>query len=816
MTHHPRIASLDTETYGACERTDDGRPLPLQTTFHPKRSLHTDRVPLQDLVLCVALTLPVEDPRCPGQTSSSLMTTRTPLGQTWDGSLLSRLVPGSTLLFRMDRPAERDLLRAWLLHLDTLLLMNGPFDLMYLRAWPDFRYVLDGRHFCIDVSHLNYLESEVRPERSLKTMGPVLRTHRYEEGDTLKGGLRFPHPSWVDPKKPGRGLHPYCGSDTHNTMLAGSELARRIVRRWWQCSTSSATSPLPSSSPSSPSVSSTGSATSSSGTAKLSPFCLRFYNDTIWSVVRMSEAGLPFSIPQLEALQARLTSQADQAKLRAERDFGLILEGPGSSKSKAAFLDRVIDIIDGVPPRPAPSLSGSSTQPALSATPEGMQAGAAPSTLSSANLKTPSKPTTSTARSVRDHPLLQLTEKTRAVSVSEENRRLLGGLLPPGHELHGALEAWLAHTQAQKLISSYTFKLLHHRRNDPDDRASTLIRQPGDAVGMSYPTWFIVPSPAKDSGGGEGGTLQARITCKNGSHQTDPPQIKECRCSRFGPDEGVLATMDIDQAELRSGTVLSGDEGMLAEYRKPKPDLHGARAIQVFGPDVVKRPGYRSGDMRIDPRQWGKQFNFADFFLASAARMQRTILELSGQLMPLDFFLNIERTRPQQRPGLWAWQVSLAESAERDGHLILPFTGQSRAFLGFKIDQRRLAKGELKGVGRGSGDEAGKNVISEIVNFPVQASAGNTLLRIQACLHQTLPSINHPDPPCFMCLNTYDALTFDCRRSFLPNLRGLIDEAVTHVATNDYWAWLCAHTGNHVPLKYDLKVHDPLQYKEAA
>jgi hypothetical protein len=82
---------------------------------------------------------------------------------------------------------------------------------------------------------------------------------------------------------------------------------------------------------------------------KLSDFTTTFYSDTVWSCVRMSEAGIPFSIPKLQALESQLDGDLARCVSQAKSQFDLTLEGEGSHLSKMALIDRVIEAIDGVP-----------------------------------------------------------------------------------------------------------------------------------------------------------------------------------------------------------------------------------------------------------------------------------------------------------------------------------------------------------------------------------------------------------------------------------------------------------------------------------
>jgi len=239
----PRVISVDIESYGACAHDWDGAPLPEQTVFHPRRSIAIDGVRLDQLILSVAITLPEFDPRCTsiplsntashgsnasdaGTTSSgteqssgpaSLTSAGSSVRTAWTAGLLSLLRPAKTMVFLMNRPLHRQQLRRWLLHADTLMGINLPFDILYMRSQPDLRDTLCGRHEILDLSYLAFLEDDTRPERSLKALGPVLGLYRYTSS-LREGRFNSPH----DAK-----FHRYNGEDTHNAMLAVAELASR-------------------------------------------------------------------------------------------------------------------------------------------------------------------------------------------------------------------------------------------------------------------------------------------------------------------------------------------------------------------------------------------------------------------------------------------------------------------------------------------------------------------------------------------------------------------------------------------------------------
>lgn len=706
----PRIGSVDVETYGICKVNSKGVLLPNQTVFNPRRSMFTDKCPRNDLIQTISITLPkVDVPR--------------PLG----ADAIATLVPGETMVFKNWIPEHRKMVAHWLRHFDTIVGMNLGFDLQYLRMYPEYACVLTGKHLLLDVSVMNYLHSEVRPERSLKTIGPLLGLYAYEweaRENRVKG---YETPD--DPK-----LLSYNGADTHNSLLAVVELARLCLKDY-------------------------------PDTDKLSWFCLQMFSESLWVAVRMAESGIPMSRKMLAALEAKHLAIADKAFEECKTE-GLLISGEGSEAPKRSFMRQVFDEIDAT----------------LHPHDE---------TFDAAGVRKKTVPeVVLNCRSVYD--MVELTEKTREISITELNRKLAVLMIrecekyrPELAHLRGVFDAWDENQTAQSTVSSYTYPLLRHRRKKSSAKSqydSIIIPDKGD-FGLAYPTWYVVPTSAKDSSGESGGQKQGRFSAKGPGASKFPPSIKACIQSRFGR-EGRICSYDLSQIELRTAGLTSGDESLLTNYREGR-DLHSDRTVYVFGQDILNDPNFGNGDGSVDPRQWCKKFNFEDLYWAGPDKMQMILLQESGVLLPLDFFIKVVRSRPFLRPGLWEWQNALVREAEEKGYLSVPFTGQTRKFVGGK----------------------GANKPNEMVNFPIQTIAANVTVRVQALLHRRLPSLNAIRPLIHLCQNTYDSNTFDCHESQIPALQQMIAETVHYVETEEYWAWLQNHYGREVPLKYDFKIH---------
>lgn len=747
--------AYDIESYGIAERDWYGNPLPPQQTpgkkdgrFHPMRSLHTDGVDPRSLILTSAITL----------------VTVPATFQSWDLDSLCEIEPGPTFTFNMHDKGHIDWLAQWFQSADTILGMNLGFDIPYSRKFSTkLRYSIPLDATLIDLSVVNYLQSEIRTARSLKTVGPVLKTHSYDEETSLKE-KRYPSPLWKNPRTK-VGVHEYNGQDTHNTILAIRELARRIRK-------------------------------AAPATGKLSPYCVSFYSELLWSCIRMSEAGIPMSRSRLEALHTKCLKQMEDAQIEAAKS-GLLLVGKGSNKSKKEYIEKVIE---------------------------------------EASLHT--------GTNVLGNKLLKITDTTREVSWSDQNRLLLKTLLPPESPNQALLRVIDSNSSAQKLIGSYIQKLLYHKPGDPMDRADALIpHPPKDAcpcsecrssdlsslasdtssstasssedssssspslessnsstpsipdIGIAYPTIYLVPTASKDTSDDSGGQQQGRLSFKRPAAQTFPSPVKKCVASRFG-SLGAIRSYDLAAAELRVAAVLSGEPSLVDAFRE-NLDPHSIRAVVTLGEKAFDQglpegwaindsPGNKQFKKLYNiPRQCFKHANFTDLNWGSWETLRRTILKKGGILVSVKICQDAVATRPIVRPVLWAWQNQWVEEARRTHKCVLPYTGQSRSF-----------SGALQG-----------NDVNECVNFPIQCLAANTMIRAQSYIHRRLDSLNALRTRCHMFLNCYDALYFDVLKTYIPTLDAIMAEAIEWVTTRDYWYLICKHYGHDVPLSYEGSTH---------
>lgn len=720
------LISLDIETYGAAKANNIGVLLPPQSVFHPEKSLYIDGVAPDDLILTVSITFPK-------------IVWSQPISTPLNFDSLAGLVPGTTMVFELHKEEHRRILRAYLLRATVILGMNLQFDLQYLRR---LDYYINYEAKLVDLSVINYLHSELREERSLKALGPVLGTFSYK--DTLKT-KRFKRSTDV-------GLLSYNAQDTHNTILAIAELSRRLLEDKFETHYDD----------------------------KHGEYCLSFYSESIWATIAMSEAGVPMSSVRLYDMLGKAEVSCDES-ICAAKEHGLILQGEGSAISKDKFMLEVVTLIE-----------------------------------------------TTTDPDIMDK--LDVTPKSKRISFNKKNRNTLLQQLVHNEDTDiyfKLIENANDHSESMKLISSYCYPLLYHRRNKHQDMSSILIpingkplppfstttitfdtpservdaaaapvinvrtrnsarfnpdRHPNQADAITYPTWYVTPSNIKNDIGSSGGTVQGRITCKQPGAQTFPSSIKACIRSRF--PKGRIVAMDLSQAELRVAALLSGDKTMVDAYQNDR-DLHEERAKQLWGDDfnTYCRETY------TQRRQVAKMMNFADLFLSSANTMKEQVYAQSNGEMDLEieFYQKVVRERINVRPQLTAWQNSMLRIAKRDNRITLPFTGQSRTFFG--------DLGALR---------------SEIVNFPIQTTAGNVTLAIQHEINKRISGKTtykkHSDSKPVMFLQIYDAIYIDSPEDYVSVVENVVNESKEEVENSGYWSLLQDIYRVRVPLKHDMEL----------
>ncbi len=267
--------AIDIETYGCVEG------LPNQTVFHPVKSREVDKCPHKDLIQTIAAS--------------------------WrDGT-------GNLQAAFWVWPEHNTQLRSFLASVQSmrrpLLGMNTPFDLMFLRdVSPELKALLsDGQ--LLDLSIGSFLNSDVRPERSLKEISPLLRVSDYHDEINLKAGETYPRKT--DPR-----LCHYNVKDAVSTLVCWERCKERTLRDYPK-------------------------------TVKFSDRCLNYYSDVLWTVIEMDENGVNFDRPQLETLETKLQKYKDRyvSWMKYRWDGHLCSKdvsrhGGGGSK---AFIQSIVD-----------------------------------------------------------------------------------------------------------------------------------------------------------------------------------------------------------------------------------------------------------------------------------------------------------------------------------------------------------------------------------------------------------------------------------------------------------------------------------------
>lgn len=276
----PEHVAIDIETYGAVAG------LPPQTVFQPDKMLGVDGVEPSDLIQTVA---------CGWYTKAGRL---------------------YTILFVL--PEDFWELHDFLYRLKReripLLGMNIPFDVACLRAYRpssviNLQPLLSRQNFKLrDLSIANFLNSDVRPERSLKEIAPLLRVQDYDEETSLKHGYRYS--SKKDPK-----LHFYNRQDVVATLDCWTELKNRTYSFYRP-------------------------------TEKFSERCLEWFSDVLWTVIDLDEAGVEFNRDQLQKIHRDLLAEADTLNGKARSEWKGPIGGKGSQKIVQGIVNRAAEAAD--------------------------------------------------------------------------------------------------------------------------------------------------------------------------------------------------------------------------------------------------------------------------------------------------------------------------------------------------------------------------------------------------------------------------------------------------------------------------------------
>lgn len=359
------------------------------------------------------------------------------------------------------------------------------------------------------------------------------------------------------------------------------------------------------------------------------------------------------------------------------------------------------------------------------------------------------------ALQIADDPRVKRT-KTGAYCCDEEMMHLLMGLLPPGNTGRSLLRLLEAARKSRKLLTSYCSPMLRGKVSKTKTSVDSMI-----LGNMAYPSWFPVPDE-------RGGTKQGRLSAKGPAVQTLPAPLKKCLTSRF-PGGFVLDT-DYSQLELRVAALLSGDPVMLRFYNEnPDGDLHDQTTRLLFGNDYKDRAGWKA------QRKIGKTLNFLTLFGGGASKFSETVRRMHGLEVSLERSRELLGMFRKAYPVLIDWQESLVSEALQKGFLELPFTGQSRLFLGNREMVLRTYR-------------------SEIVNFPVQTTAANMCLSSQALAQKRLREAHLR---AVITMNCHDAIYTDTAPECVDAAEGIVLDSMRN---SPYALKIQSFLGRTIPL----------------
>jgi hypothetical protein len=476
---------------------------------------------------------------------------------------------------------------------------------------------------------------------------------------------------------------------------------------------------------------------------RLNPYQLELYSGLLWASLRMQNSAYCMDRGRLETQQVSWERRLRYLAHILDKDYGLVVKGKGSINSKYEKMDSLIDDVDEEKVRRYFNTDD---------------------VMLLADFDKPEK------------GLLALTKKTKQVSASVQNRKLLRHLVksPINVEL---IDLWNEYATISKLVSSYATPLLGEGK-------SSLIEIEGKH--FACPSIYVVPSSY--AGDDEGGQIQGRISFQAPATQTFPRVIKEFKASRY-PD-GVLVSRDASQLEPRTAAVLSGEPVLLEDFRNGG-DVHTTQAILVYGEEELNRRyahideairlTKRNEEFNEHERQIGKGTGLAALYRSSGRTQQAQALRKDGIIIPIAILNKAVRELPRIKPVLYAWQEQMIKEAHDNRRIVLAITGQQRLFLG-----------------------GSSHMVTEMVNFPVQCHGANTISRLLYYLHRRLPALSDPDPPIHLYQCTHDSVAFDCKDpDHAARVDHLIDEAVEWLSSEDYWHLLTSFYGNPCPLVFE-------------
>lgn len=532
---------------------------------------------------------------------------------------------------------------------------------------------------------------------------------------------------------------------------------------------------------------------------------IKKYSEIIWSAILLEEAGVPYSAAAMLKARDEAEKIRDSSVAEAQSKYNYALIGPGSDGSKRQlFADAINEILAELNHK---ADNGIEVGPSL----KGIQA-------------IESIPTT----------------KTGKVKADANTRNMLQGLATPGSKASIALALLSECSGACKLLNTYIDPRLYgkelktkryrkylYRHNSGElklrkepighkfDYRLQLVwvkdkRGRFTGVGMSYPTWFIIPKGEEKGRGG--GVRQFRWSAKDHGVQTDPKPIKACMTSRYR--HGIIAAADYSQKEWRMAAFIANDKVMLDEIARDL-DPHVESASFLLGTDLthdstvrkwlhkeamhtlVRCPNYK---MRMTARKYanygprdypvkfvadvvafcrqevGKSPNFAYVYGAYGETIQTTVRWKSGFDVALQTCYGMINRNDKKYDGLVKLREQLTNEALQYGAIHLPILGMTRTF----TDDEEAILGQYRG---------------QVYDLEIQALSG---LDLQFGIIATQKVQIKEKLPFKVCLNNHDAAYGDFRWDVAR--QGLI-LMIANLKDNWFVRQLEAHFGRKFPMK---------------
>lgn len=232
--------------------------------------------------------------------------------------------------------------------------------------------------------------------------------------------------------------------------------------------------------------------------------------------------------------------------------------------------------------------------------------------------------------------------------------------------------------------------------------------------------------------------LSAAKKASEGALQGDLPNV---RAMYVAPKGYVLVHRDYSQLELRLIAIISGDETMLRWYAEGL-DVHTESALHWF--KGILPPG---GHVPSAIRRQAKVCRFASNYGAGPKVMYREFLRQMGdQRVDYSWVVELRKLFHRTHPGILSYWQSELDYVGAYGYSETRVLRRKRYFPDPQL--------------------------SEVVNHPIQGTAGDIMNLALIKLHPMLPS------DAWICAQGHDAATVICKRKDAPDVSAIMAEAM--------------------------------------